>query len=37
MDIHPIRTEADYKAALKVISRLVEIDPEAGTPEGAGT
>jgi len=34
MDIHPIRTEADYKTALKVISRLVEVDPDIGTPDG---
>jgi HTH-type transcriptional regulator / antitoxin HigA len=34
MDIHPIRTEADYKAALKVVSVLVDADPARGTPEG---
>ncbi|WP_269498270.1 helix-turn-helix domain-containing protein [Castellaniella sp. S9] len=34
MDIRPIRTEADYKTALKVISRLVEVDPDIGTPDG---
>ncbi len=34
MEIRPIRTEADYKAALKVVSALVENDPEPGTPEG---
>lgn len=34
MDIRPIRTEADYKSALKAISHLVEIDPDIGTPEG---
>lgn len=34
MDIRPIRTEADYKAALKVISRLMERDPDIGTPDG---
>lgn len=34
MDIRPIRTDADYKAALKAISRLMENDPDAGTPEG---
>lgn len=34
MDIRPIRTEADYKAALKVISRLMESDPDIGTPDG---
>ena len=34
MDIRPIRTEADHKAALKEISRLMEHDPDIGTPEG---
>ncbi|MFA7680033.1 MAG: transcriptional regulator [Pigmentiphaga sp.] len=34
MDIRPIRTEADYQAALKEISRLMESDPEIGTPDG---
>jgi len=34
MDIHPIRTEADYKAALRDISALMESDPDLGTPEG---
>lgn len=34
MDIKPIRTEADYKAALKDISALMEHDPELGTAEG---
>ncbi|WP_322999923.1 transcriptional regulator [Castellaniella sp.] len=34
MDVHPIRTDADYKAALKTISRLMEHDPDMGTPEG---
>lgn len=34
MDIKPIRTEADYKAALKEISVLIAADPEFGTPEG---
>lgn len=34
MDIKPIRTEADYKAALKEISVLMENDPELGTPDG---
>jgi HTH-type transcriptional regulator / antitoxin HigA len=32
MDIHPIRTEADYHAALKEAERLWEAEP--GTPEG---
>lgn len=34
MDIHPVRTEADYKATLKEIAALMESDPELGTPEG---
>lgn len=34
MNISPIRTESDYKAALKAISKLVETDPAADSPEG---
>ncbi len=34
MDIYPIRTEADYKAALQEISRLIESDPDIGTSDG---
>jgi HTH-type transcriptional regulator/antitoxin HigA len=34
MDIHPIRTEADYKAALKLVSQGFDAEPEPGTPEG---
>ena len=34
MEVHPIHTEADYKATLKEISALVELDPDLGTPEG---
>jgi HTH-type transcriptional regulator/antitoxin HigA len=34
MDIKPIRTEADYKAALKEVSALMESDPALGTPDG---
>lgn len=34
MNIKPIRTDEDYKAALKVVSSLVDADPEPGTPEG---
>ena len=34
MNIKPIRTDDDYKAALKVVSSLVDADPEPGTPEG---
>ena len=32
MDIHPIHTEADYKAALKEVSALMDSDPGLGTP-----
>ncbi|MCC2637831.1 MAG: transcriptional regulator [Moraxellaceae bacterium] len=34
MDIRPIHTEADYKSALKDISRLMASDPALGTPAG---
>lgn len=34
MDIKPIRTEADYKATLKAVSRLFDEPPRRGTPEG---
>ena len=34
MIIRPVRTEADYKAALKEISALMASDPDLGTPEG---
>ncbi|GAB2899074.1 helix-turn-helix domain-containing protein [Paralcaligenes sp. KSB-10] len=34
MEIRPIHTDADYKATLKEVSRLMESDPEPGTPEG---
>jgi HTH-type transcriptional regulator/antitoxin HigA len=34
MDIRPIRTKADYKATLKEISALMEVDPAPGTAEG---
>lgn len=31
MNIHPIHTKADYKAALKEVSTLIDLDPELGT------
>ena len=34
MNIQPIRNKADYKAALAVVSKLVEKDPKSGTPDG---
>lgn len=33
MDIHPIHTEADYKAALKIVSDLIDLDPPRFTPD----
>ena len=34
MEIRPIRTKSDYKAALKIVSVLVDADPKRGTPDG---
>jgi len=34
MDIHPIRTEDDYRAAMREISAFFENEPEPATPEG---
>ena len=34
MDIKPIHTETDYKAALKEVAVLMESDPALGTPDG---
>lgn len=34
MNIHPIRTEAEYRAILKEISALVDADPDLDTPAG---
>ncbi|AET89357.1 hypothetical protein BSFA1_16460 [Burkholderia sp. SFA1] len=34
MEIHPIRTEADYTASLAAVAVLVDADPAPGTPEG---
>jgi HTH-type transcriptional regulator / antitoxin HigA len=34
MDIRPIRTAADYAAALNEVSTLMVDDPELGTPDG---
>ena len=33
MNITPIHTKADYKAALKIVSTLIDLDPKRGTPE----
>ncbi|MCY1523638.1 Antitoxin HigA [compost metagenome] len=34
MNIHPIRTDEDYRAALKQVSALFDNEPEPDTPEG---
>jgi HTH-type transcriptional regulator / antitoxin HigA len=34
MNITPIPTEADYKATLAIVSKLVDKDPAPGTPDG---
>jgi HTH-type transcriptional regulator / antitoxin HigA len=34
MDIKPIRTKADHAKALKLVSKLVELDPVRGTADG---
>ena len=34
MEIKAIRTEADYRAALQEVSALIDLDPEADSPEG---
>lgn len=34
MEVKPIRNEEDYRAMLREVSALVNLDPELGTPEG---
>ncbi len=34
MEITPIRTEKDYRAALRVVSTLMDQDPSPDTPDG---
>ena len=34
MEIRPIHTEADYRAALREVSALFDREPEPGSPEG---
>ncbi|SDO09313.1 HTH-type transcriptional regulator / antitoxin HigA [Pseudomonas arsenicoxydans] len=34
MNIHPIHTDEDYRAALRDVSALFDNEPEPGTPEG---
>lgn len=33
MDIRPIHTDADYKAALREVSAYFDTEPEPGTPD----
>nr|BFD44334.1 helix-turn-helix domain-containing protein [Pseudomonas sp. FFPRI_1] len=35
MNIRPIHTDQDYRAALKSVSPLFDNEPQPGTPEGA--
>lgn len=34
MEIRPIHTEADYKAALREVSAYIDNEPQPGTPDG---
>lgn len=34
MFVQPIRSDADYRAALASVSALMDLDPDLGTPEG---
>jgi HTH-type transcriptional regulator/antitoxin HigA len=34
MEVRPIRTDADYRAMLREVSALVNLDPEIGSAEG---
>lgn len=34
MEIRPIRSSKDYETALESVARLMELDPEPGTPDG---
>jgi HTH-type transcriptional regulator/antitoxin HigA len=34
MKIKPIKTQKDYKSALTIVSRLIDMDPAPNTPEG---
>lgn len=33
MDIRPIHSKVDYRAALKTLSALIDLDPKRGTPQ----
>ena len=35
MNINPIRTEQDYKLAIQEVSRLVDLDPDVDSDDGA--
>ncbi|MDP2434088.1 MAG: transcriptional regulator [Pseudomonadota bacterium] len=34
MDLHPLRTEDDYRAAMREVSAFFDNEPEPNTPEG---
>jgi HTH-type transcriptional regulator/antitoxin HigA len=34
MDIHPLRSEKDYRAAMREVSAYFDDEPEPGSPEG---
>ncbi len=34
MNLRPLHTEEDYRAALAEVSKLVDLDPQPGTPDG---
>lgn len=34
MNIRPIRNREDYEAAMKLVSRFFDNEPEPGTPDG---
>jgi HTH-type transcriptional regulator/antitoxin HigA len=34
MEIKPIKTQRDYRSALKIVSQLIDMDPAPNTPEG---
>ena len=33
MEIKPIKNQKDYRSALKIVSRLIDMDPAPNTPE----
>lgn len=34
MGVYPIRTKKDYRAVLREVSTLIDLDPSPGSPEG---